>query len=74
MTDSRSRTREQVQAHSGASADTIAAFRAARDQGGTREGGIAIRSRTCNDPAQMVPFREAGLRAVITDNPSLFLG
>lgn len=38
-----------------------------------REKGIIIRTWTCNDPAQMAPFWDAGLGGVITDNPRLFL-
>ena len=38
------------------------------------ERGIVVRTWTCNDPAQMAPFWDAGLGGVITDYPSLFLG
>ena len=38
-----------------------------------REHGIVVRCWTCNDPAQMAPFWEAGLGGVITDDPKLFL-
>ena len=38
-----------------------------------REKGVVVRAWTCNDPAQMAPFWEAGLGGVITDNPRLFL-
>ncbi|MHA6692120.1 glycerophosphoryl diester phosphodiesterase [Devosia sp. A449] len=38
-----------------------------------RERGIVVRTWTCNDPAQMAPFWDAGLGGVISDNPRLFL-
>ena len=38
-----------------------------------RERGIVVRCWTCNNPAQIAPFWDAGLGAVITDDPSLFL-
>lgn len=36
--------------------------------------GLKVRVWTCNDPARLVPFWPLGLDAVITDDPSLFLG
>ena len=39
-----------------------------------REHGIVVRVWTCNDPAQVAPFWDAGLGGVISDNPSLFFG
>lgn len=39
-----------------------------------QEKGITVRTWTCNDPAEMAPFWDAGLGGVITDDPSLFLG
>jgi glycerophosphoryl diester phosphodiesterase len=38
-----------------------------------RERGIGVRVWTCNDPAQIEPFWDAGLDGVISDNPRLFL-
>ncbi|ODT82077.1 MAG: glycerophosphoryl diester phosphodiesterase [Pelagibacterium sp. SCN 64-44] len=38
-----------------------------------RENGLIVRCWTCNDPAQMAPFWDAGLGGVITDDPRLFL-
>jgi glycerophosphoryl diester phosphodiesterase len=38
-----------------------------------RERGIVVRTWTCNDPAQMAPFWDAGLGGVISDDPRLFL-
>jgi glycerophosphoryl diester phosphodiesterase len=35
---------------------------------------VHVRVYTINDPARMLPYREAGLAGVITDHPPLFLG
>ncbi len=39
-----------------------------------RQSRFHVRVYTINDPARMLPYREAGLTGVITDHPPLFLG